>query len=88
MDMDDEVSRVVLDAWRAVLDLPDAAAGRDFFGSGGTSFDAITMMEAVEARLGIEFPLETLFLDSDLDAVVRECQARYAAEAGHRDNAG
>lgn len=77
--MHDEVSRVVLDAWCSVLDLPDAAAGRDFFAAGGTSLAAVTMMERVEAVLGIEFPLETLFLQSDLDAVLGECQARYAA---------
>jgi hypothetical protein len=76
--MHDEVSRVVLDAWCSVLDLPDAAAGRDFFGAGGTSFAAVTMMERVEAVLGIEFPLETLFMEGDLDAVLTECQVRYA----------
>lgn len=86
-EMDNKVSEVVCEAWRFVLQLPDATAtGQDFFAAGGTSFSAVAMMERVEAALGIVFPLETLFLEGDLGAVLEECDARYAAAsvAGNR----
>lgn len=85
-EMHHEVDQVVRDAWCSALDLPDSAAGADFFAAGGTSFSAVMMMERVEAALGIEFPLETLFLEGDLGAVLRECQDRYTAAraAGNR----
>jgi hypothetical protein len=76
-----EVSDVVRAAWRSALELPDAEAAPDFFAAGGTSATAIVMMERVEAELGIEFPLETLFLRSDLQAVLAECDERYAGRA-------
>jgi hypothetical protein len=76
--MHPEVSAVVRAAWCSALEVPDAAAAPDFFAAGGTSATAIVMMEQVEAALGIEFPLETLFLESDLDAVLSDCDAAYA----------
>lgn len=86
-DVRGEVADAVCEAWRSVLRLPDAAAGPDFFAAGGTSFSAVVMMEQVESALGIVFPLETLFLDGGLDAVLKECDARYKAAAAEGGSA-
>jgi hypothetical protein len=78
MTMHQEVSDVVRAVWRTVLEVPDAEAAPDFFAAGGTSATAIVLMERVEAELGIEFPLETLFLRGDLQSVIADCDGRYA----------
>jgi acyl carrier protein len=79
--MQAEVFQVVREAWCSALGVPDVVNGTDFFAAGGTSVSAIQMMEEVERRLQIEFPLDILFFESHFDSVLRECDARYASAA-------
>ena len=73
-----DVATTVRTTWWTTLGLPDGAEAPDFFLAGGTSLTAITLMERIERDLGIEFPLETLFLTGSLADVIEECDRRYA----------
>lgn len=75
MHSNDRVSEVVSAHWRAVLGVADAGLDDDFFGLGGDSLQAITLVENVERDLDIQFPIEVLFIDGSLKAVVSACQA-------------
>ena len=74
-----DVVASVTRAWYAALELPPTSESPDFFDAGGTSVTAVRMMGQVESELGIEFPLESLFLEGRLDALVVECSERFAA---------
>lgn len=71
-----DVEDVVRRAWRAAL--PGVEAEGNFFDLGGGSLAASGLALEVEGLLGITFPLEVLFLEGSLPAIVRECQRRYA----------
>lgn len=75
----DMVAEVVTEEWCGVLGLDAVPAGReeDFFAVGGNSLMAVTMIEKVERRLGIEFPIDAMFLEGTLSAVVAACLGRY-----------
>ena len=80
--MQTDVSATVTMAWCAALNLPDGPPAPDFFQAGGTSLTALQLMERIESELGIEFPLETLFLDGALSSVIEECRRRCSAATG------
>jgi acyl carrier protein len=71
-----ETESVVVEEWRAVLDVDGARPEDGFFALGGNSMLAMTLIDRVEERLGIEFPLEALFVDGTLGAVVAACVDR------------
>jgi len=76
----DHVATVVTDEWRAALQVQSTAPDDDFFTLGGNSLLAVALIERVERRLGIVFPLDALFVDGTLGAVIEACAA---AEAGN-----
>jgi acyl carrier protein len=72
---DMEVAATVATEWQRVLNTADTDPHADFFELGGNSLDAADMMTAVEERLGIPFPIETLFMDGTFGALVQACNA-------------
>jgi acyl carrier protein len=76
-----EIRAIVTEEWRGALDTRDAAAGDDFFAMGGNSIMAMAMARRVERRLGIAFPMDVLFIDSTLAAVVEACAKRSEHES-------
>lgn len=71
------VAEIVSRAWYEALDL-DASSDvdGDFFEAGGNSLLAIALMEAVESQIDVTFPLDTLFMNGRLSAVIRACEAQ------------
>lgn len=74
-DAECDVGGIVAEEWKAALGIDSADDEDDFFALGGDSLRAVTMVQRLEERLGIEFPLETLFLDGSFGAVVKACEA-------------
>ncbi|MFD3694910.1 phosphopantetheine-binding protein [Streptomyces sp. NPDC058646] len=66
----DDLETAVRQEWCAVLDIHRAESEDDFFELGGNSMQAARLVERLENRLGIEFPLEALFIEGTLQAVV------------------
>ncbi|PBC78952.1 phosphopantetheine binding protein [Streptomyces sp. TLI_235] len=60
------VDDVVRAEWCDVLDVESPSPDDDFFGLGGNSLLAVTLIERIEARLEIEIPLEDFFVDGRL----------------------
>jgi acyl carrier protein len=77
------VAGVVTAEWCEVLQVVDVAPADDFFVSGGDSILAVTLIGRIEQRLGIEFPLDALFLDGTLSTLVSSCQALVAGQGDH-----
>jgi acyl carrier protein len=73
MPVASEVARLVTEAWCAVLEI-DEPSDDDFFILGGNSLSAVALTQRVESQLHIEFPLQTLFIEGRLSAVIEECQ--------------
>jgi acyl carrier protein len=67
-----EITRTVTAAWSDLLGVPGSPED-DFFALGGDSMLALTLMERIESELGIEFPLEVLFVEGTLGALVAAC---------------
>jgi acyl carrier protein len=76
---DESVASVVRDAWEATLGSAKPADEDDFFEAGGDSISAMSLMETVEAQLGIEFPTDTLFREGTCGALIDACANRVAA---------
>jgi len=73
-----DVSRRVTEIWNDVLgsDSSSAPADRDFFAEGGDSFAVLEFASRVKDDIGVEFPLETIFLSGSLADVIDECRRR------------
>ncbi|AUG80513.1 hypothetical protein CFP65_5831 [Kitasatospora sp. MMS16-BH015] len=81
---DPETRESVRAAWTAVLKAEPTSEEDNFFTAGGDSLGVVDLMERVEAALGIEFPLEAVFLDGRFGTVVAECSTRRAAASAGR----
>lgn len=86
--MSDIVQTVIEDAWRSILTDAVCTPNDNFFTLGGDSLSAVELMEKVEGGLGIEFPLDVLFLDGNLNAIIDECRLRHAQEPVAAGSAG
>jgi acyl carrier protein len=71
------VSSTVAAAWCDILGVSPAGNDENFFAGGGDSVSAVELMERVESELGIEFPLQTLFLDGRFGQLVADCIERF-----------
>ncbi|GAA2943654.1 phosphopantetheine-binding protein [Streptomyces enissocaesilis] len=69
----DDLERAVRQEWCTVLDIHRSEPEDDFFELGGNSMQAARLVKRLENRLGIEFPLEALFIEGTLQAVVTAC---------------
>jgi Phosphopantetheine attachment site len=78
MTRTERATLVVAEEWCATLGVSEPAEGGDFFAEGGNSLMAVTMMERVEHRLGVDFPVEVMFLDGSYPAVLQACLDRVA----------
>jgi acyl carrier protein len=79
---DAEISAVVTEEWRRVLNTANTDPHADFFEFGGNSLTAAELMAAVEERTGITFPIEILFMDGTFGELVRAC----TEAVGHLSN--
>lgn len=70
-----EVAAVVAEEWERVLNTVNTDPRADFFELGGNSLAAAEIMTAVEERLDIRFPIETLFMDGTFGALLEACNA-------------
>ncbi|MFD6880238.1 phosphopantetheine-binding protein [Streptomyces sp. NPDC054904] len=68
--MDTKIADIVRAEWCEVLDVTSPAPNDDFFDVGGNSLLAVTLVERIETRLGVEVALEEFFLDGRLDTLV------------------
>jgi hypothetical protein len=78
MTRTEQAALVVEEEWCATLGLTAPAAGGDFFAEGGNSLMAVSLMDRVERRLGIDFPVEVMFLDGSYPALLQACLDRVA----------
>jgi acyl carrier protein len=78
----ERAAAILAEEWCAALGVPDPATGPDFFADGGDSMLAVVLIERVERRLGIAFPLDVLFLDGTYDAVLKVCVELAAHPSG------
>ena len=63
----------VRETWCAALGLETATNEDNFFTLGGNSLSAIEFKERIEASLGIDFPIQVLFLNGDLGDIIDAC---------------
>ena len=70
------IGQRVTDIWKDVLGLDDAALaqGRDFFEAGGDSFAVVDFAARVKGEIGVEVPLEVVFMSGSLAQVIDECE--------------
>ena len=75
----------LLRCWSAVLELPDSeiSDSSNFFSDGGDSLLAVHLTSAASSELGVEVPLDPLFLDGSFRALVDA--AADAVHAGRGD---
>ncbi|MGW3351294.1 phosphopantetheine-binding protein [Nonomuraea rubra] len=66
----DKADDVVLAEWCDVLDVDVPEVDDDFFELGGNSLLAVTLIERIESRLGVEVPLEQFFMDGRLGTLL------------------
>ncbi|HET9898158.1 MAG TPA: phosphopantetheine-binding protein [Streptosporangiaceae bacterium] len=69
----DQVRQAISSEWCAVLRVEQVHEKDEFFSAGGDSISALQLAGRVEDRLGIKFPLDTLFLDGTFSAVIEAC---------------
>ncbi|MFI5993961.1 phosphopantetheine-binding protein [Streptomyces sp. NPDC051362] len=68
-------NEVVFEVWCELLEVPSASEDDDFFSLGGNSLLALQLVSQLEERLGIDVPLDTLFTEGTLGALLKECNA-------------
>jgi acyl carrier protein len=71
----DRIAALVEREWCTTLDIPAGSSDDDFFDLGGDSLLAVGLIERIEARLDIEFPLDALFVEGTLGALTAACIA-------------
>ncbi|PWJ23323.1 nonribosomal peptide synthetase MxcG [Branchiibius hedensis] len=76
--MSEDASSVVVEEWSSALGVVTSSTDDDFFELGGDSLLAVELAHRVEGRLQIEFPIDVMFLDGTLGAVVEACKKRCA----------
>ncbi|RFU86633.1 hypothetical protein DY218_11235 [Streptomyces triticagri] len=64
------VEGVVAAEWCSMLGLVTPSLEGNFFDLGGNSLLAVTLVERIESRLGVELSLEDFFLDGRLSVLL------------------
>ncbi|MEU6221068.1 non-ribosomal peptide synthetase [Streptomyces sp. NPDC047022] len=67
-----DLESVVSEVWCRVLDVPAVHADDDFFDLGGNSFQVLSVIEELRARLGLPIPLAALLLEPTAAAFAAE----------------
>lgn len=80
----DALALMLRDIWREVLSLDDASVDDDFFELGGDSYQAVAMLDAVEARTGARLPASMLLSSPTPAQLARRLSARVAPRDGGR----
>ncbi|MFI6697515.1 phosphopantetheine-binding protein [Streptomyces sp. NPDC050509] len=73
-----DLQRWLAAIWADVLDAPVARVDADFFTLGGSSLRAVRVLARVQAVLGIELPVATLFGHRTVAALAEAVEARSA----------
>jgi acyl carrier protein len=60
---------IVRECWCEALDVREVSPHDDFFQLGGNSLLAVTLLERIEQRLGLELPFEALFVEGTYGAL-------------------
>jgi acyl carrier protein len=71
-DAGQQIRATVLQCWSGILELPDDAINDDsnFFFDGGDSLLAVELVSTASTALGVEIPVDSLFLDGTFGAFV------------------
>ncbi|MET8803382.1 phosphopantetheine-binding protein [Streptomyces sp. NPDC004546] len=80
-----EITLVVVDAWRSALDVESISPTDNFFNLGGNSLSALRVCSHLSGELGLQLSIRTLFEHSDVVDFVRELEvllARSGTPAG------
>ncbi|KPI10581.1 acyl carrier protein familyprotein [Actinobacteria bacterium OK074] len=77
---EEKVEERIVGLWREILGRPDAvvAAGDDFFAVGGTSMQAMGLVQRVQEEFGVPFGLGDLLEDSTLGSVTKAVEGALA----------
>lgn len=78
----DRASAVVTEEWCRALEVTSPSPEDDFFEAGGNSLLIASMIDRVERRLGIPFPVEVAFIDGTLGALTDACAGRLTVAEG------
>ncbi|GGN01415.1 acyl carrier protein [Streptomyces fuscichromogenes] len=78
----DRATAVVTEEWCRALDVTDPSPDDDFFAEGGNSLLIASLIDRVERRLGIVFPVEVAFIDGTLGALTDACAERLVTAEG------
>jgi acyl carrier protein len=76
------VGESVTRIWCEILEIDDTDADEDFFTLGGNSLLAVKLVERLEKEFRIAFPLDALFIDGSLQAVIDACLGQLFPPAG------
>jgi acyl carrier protein len=70
-----EVTEIVRREWQETLGLHDMGIvdGLDFFSYGGDSIAAVSLLNRLQDKLGVEIPVEPLFLEGTEAALLKAC---------------
>jgi acyl carrier protein len=73
-----DVQEIVRLCWSNVLEVPtgEVEPHANFFEFGGDSLLAVELVAVLSERLGVDIPLEDLFLDGTFAALAGACSAR------------
>lgn len=67
------IKDIVSVQWCEVLGTASACLEDNFFAQGGDSYMALNLKARLEQSLKVEFPLDVLYIDGTLQAVVDAC---------------
>jgi len=79
-----QVRATLLRCWSEILDVShdEVSDSSNFFFDGGNSLLAVHLISAVSNELGVEIPLDSLFLDGSFGALLKETAGAVSAGPG------
>jgi acyl carrier protein len=80
----DDTEQTLAKIWAQLLAVESPKADDTFFGLGGDSMDAVTMVTQVDDELGVDLPLELVFEDSTFSEIVIHVDRLRCSQAGGR----
>lgn len=72
----DDLQQRIAKVWQTVLDVEEASIDDNFFGLGGDSLKAITLMLAIEKELGYSIPIEEFHQFSSIESLAGDIKTK------------